>query len=78
MLLGRYSGRRHAWRHVHSESEELVSWTSPCPGFLGSKTCWGQRAEELGFVSLGGQTRDSLWARLIPFDCQRQVGDSQD
>lgn len=63
---------------MHSESEELVSWTSPRPGFLGSKTCWGQRAEELGFVSLGGQTRDSLWARLIPFDCQRQVGDSQD
>lgn len=58
---------------VHSESEELV-----CPGFLGSKTCWGQRAEELGFISLGGQTRDSLWAKLIPFDRQRQVGDRQD
>lgn len=43
---------------VHSESEELV-----CPGLLWalvsleSKICWGHGAEELGFVSLGGQTR---------------------
>lgn len=46
---------------VHSESEELM-----CPGplwalvSLESKTCWGQSAEELSFVSLGGQTRDSM------------------
>lgn len=46
---------------VRSESEELM-----CPGplwalvSLMSKTCWDQRAEELSFVSLGGQTRDFM------------------
>lgn len=46
---------------VHSESEELM-----CPGplralvSLESKACWGQRAEGLSFVSLGGQMRDSV------------------
>lgn len=47
---------------VHFELEEVM-----CPGLLWalvsleSKTCWGgQSAEELSFISLGGQTRDSM------------------
>jgi hypothetical protein len=46
---------------MHSESEVVM-----CPGLLWalvsleSKTCWGQSTEELSFISLGGQTRDSM------------------
>lgn len=55
-----------------------MSWTPPGPGFPRKQDGLGPESRRARLRLSWGARLGTLCARLITFDCQRHVGDSQD